>query len=68
MKGKLLAISYPLFNWVEKVQTEIGSNESLQAIIQKIQDHPDEATHYTFADGLLRYKNKVVYVPNSELR
>jgi len=71
--SELLALSVLQPVWLERVSAECVSasyagDSHVEAIIQKLAVYPLSEPHYTYRDGLLRYKNRIWVGTDSQLR
>lgn len=63
---QLLAISAPIFSGVDDIIAECHTDPTLRALIDQLQLQPDSKRHYTYVNGVLRYKGRIVVVQSSE--
>jgi hypothetical protein len=54
--------------WMEKVQQGYSKDNKAQKIISALLVAPGSVPHYTWTDGLLRYKNRIWIGNNAELQ
>jgi hypothetical protein len=54
--------------WFEKVQQGYNKDDNTQKIISALVVAPGSVPHYTWKDGLLRYKNRIWIRNNAELQ
>ena len=65
MEGVIATISSPLSKWLKIVQAETKVDDALQIVIRAIQDQSGLCSHYTYANRVLHYKNRIVRKANS---
>jgi hypothetical protein len=56
-----------LHQWIKTVQESYTGDPFAQGLITKLSIHPAAVPHYTFKDGLLRYKSKIWVGNNDQL-
>ena len=67
-QGHLCTMTVANGDLLQRVQHSWLSDSSLIHLIHKLQNAPDKHSHYTWQDGQLRRKNKLVVGPDVKLR
>ncbi|XP_026377993.1 uncharacterized protein LOC113272361 [Papaver somniferum] len=63
---QLLAITAPIFSSVDDIIAECHNDPTLRALIEQLQLNPNSKRHYSYLNGVLRYKGRIVVVSSSE--
>jgi len=59
----LIAISLPIPDWIEESSKEWFSQPSLSQLINNLRANPNSSIGYSWKDGILHYKDRVVISP-----
>lgn len=60
-EGELNAITIIKLKWLQEIIGSYDNDSAGAKIIAEIQQIPTSHTHYTYANGLLRYKNRLYW-------
>nr|MDZ8005255.1 RNase H-like domain-containing protein [Nostoc sp. DedSLP05] len=66
--AELQAISFPIPDWLSKVQDEWQHDSLIQELIHLLQENPAAKPGYTWDGQYLRYKGRIALLPNSGLK
>lgn len=68
MEGEAKAISTPVFSWVQDIKQEHTSDPHVQTLLGQLKRGELDAMQYTDKDGILFYKGRFYFSPNSPFR
>lgn len=62
--SQLMAVSACTPNWIDEVTASYSSDSAATALIEKLSVNASAVQHFTFVNGILRYKSRI-WVGNS---
>lgn len=63
--GSLHVISSPTFTGIDEISRECHEDSDMRSIIDALQQNAQSKRHYSYEQGILRYKGRIVVVPSS---